>query len=179
MMARCKIEEEDQRKWQLERPKSLTKRGSARRPNLRAFRQGKEDEQHKDRSGRAKGQEEKAAEREKNGKDKKKSLLATTSSRNTLENDMLVQLEKLRGRAEEETKPYKREQQQGASWSPTTSALRTTMQQDTSSRTQTHPSRAQYECMMRSKEKKNCKSLFGRLVHLSVWTEWCSCLVFW
>ena len=103
MMARCKIEEEDQRKWQLERPKSLTKRGSARRPNLRAFRQGKQDEQHKDRSGRAKGQEEKAAEREKNGKDKKKSLLATTSSRNTLENDMLVQLEKLRGRAEEET----------------------------------------------------------------------------
>ena len=51
-------------------------------------------------------------------------------------------------------KPRKREQQQGASWSPTTSALRTTMQQDTSSRTQTHPSRAQYECMMRSKEKK-------------------------
>lgn len=114
-MARCKIEEEDQRKWQLERPKSLTKRGSARRPNLRAFRQGKEDEQHKDRSGRAKGQEEKAAEREKNGKDKKKSLLATTSSRNTLENDMLVQLEKLRGRAEEERKPHKREGQKGAS----------------------------------------------------------------
>jgi hypothetical protein len=81
-------------------------------------------------------------------------LLATTSSRNTLENDMLVQLEKLRGRAEEETKPYKREQQQGASWSPTTSALRTTMQQDTSSRTPTHPFEAQYECMMRSKEKK-------------------------
>jgi hypothetical protein len=74
-MARCKIEEEDQRKWQLERPKSLTKRGSARRPNLRAFRQGKEDEQHKDRSGRTKGQEEKSAEREKNGKDKKKSYL--------------------------------------------------------------------------------------------------------
>ena len=75
MMARCKIEEEDQRKWQLERPKSLTKRGSARRPNLRAFRQGKEDEQLKDRSGRTKSQEEKSAEREKNGKDKKKSYL--------------------------------------------------------------------------------------------------------
>jgi hypothetical protein len=74
-MARCKIEEEDQRKWQLERPKSLTKRGSARRPNLRAFRQGKEDEQLKDRSGRTKSQEEKSAEREKNGKDKKKSYL--------------------------------------------------------------------------------------------------------
>ena len=179
MMARCKIEEEDQRKWQLERPKSLTKRGSARRPNLRAFRQGKEDEQHKDRSGRTKGQVEKVSREGKKWQKQEGKLLATTSSQTTLENDMLVQLEKLRGRAEEETKPYKREQQQGASWSPTTSALRTTMQQDTSSRTQTHPSRAQYECMMRSKEKKNCKSLFGRLVHLSVWTEWCSCLLFW
>jgi hypothetical protein len=42
-------------------------------------------------------------------------LLATTSSQTTLENDMLVQLEKLRGRAEEERKPHKREGQKGAS----------------------------------------------------------------
>ena len=103
MMARCKIEEEDQRKWQLERPKSLTKRGSARRPNLRAFRQGKEDEQHKDRSGRTKGQEEKVRREGKKWQKQEGKLLATTSSQTTLENDMLVQLEKLRGRAEEET----------------------------------------------------------------------------
>jgi hypothetical protein len=103
MTARCKIEEEDQRKWQLERPKSLTKRGSARRPNLRAFRQGKEDEQHKDRSGRTKGQEEKVSREGKKWQKQEGKLLATTSSQTTLENDMLVQLEKLRGRAEEET----------------------------------------------------------------------------